>query len=66
MRTNRNRLRPLLLKSSSPPKLLPKDWHFSDELDMNILPDGRPAVVYAGPNQTQTLTAVRNETTDQD
>lgn len=59
-------LRPLLLRRSSSVRPLPKDWRFSDQLDVNILPDGRPAVAHVGPNQTQTLTEVRNEATDQD
>jgi hypothetical protein len=66
MQTTNEPPRPLLLLHSSPVKPLPRDWHFSERLDLNILSDGRPAVVHVGPSQTQTLTEVRNETTDQD
>lgn len=66
MRSVNELLRPLLLKRSSSIKPLPRNWRFSDELDINILPDGQPAVGYVGPSQTQTMTRVRNETTDQD
>lgn len=66
MRTTKEPPRPLLLLHSSSVKPFPRNWHFSEGLDINILSDGRPAVVYVGPNQTQTMTRVRNETTDQD
>jgi hypothetical protein len=41
-------------------------WTYSEELDVNLLDDGIPAVFLVGPMQTQTLTEVRNEVADRD
>ena len=58
--------RALLLLRSKRMRAIPRNWGFSEDLQLNISADGSPAVVSLKLTQTQTLTEVKNETTDQD
>lgn len=58
--------RALLLLRSKRMRAIPRDWGFSEDLQMNISADGSPAVLSPEFMQTQTVTEVKNETTDQD
>lgn len=57
---------PILLSYRTSPNRAMKSFLFCEELDLNVLPDGTPAVHQLGPTETQTLTEVRNEATDRD